>query len=95
MIEATKILKRVVISEKAMKGQELGQYVFEVSKDANKVSVAQAVEAAYKGTTVAWVNISNTKAKAKRIMTKKGGVGLQSGYKKATVKLKEGKIELN
>lgn len=96
MINAAHIIKRVIISEKAVKSQEtLKQYVFEVSKDANKVSVAQAVEQAYKGVKVAWVNIANTKAKKKRIMTKKGGVGLQSGYKKATVCLKEGKIELN
>lgn len=95
MIEPTNILKRVIISEKAVKGQEAGQYVFEVSKESNKVSVAQAIEAAYKGVKVAWVNISNTKAKAKRIMTAKGGHGLRSGFKKATVCLKEGKIELN
>lgn len=95
MIEPSNILKRVIISEKAVKGQEAGQYVFEVTKNANKVSVAQAVEAAFKGVKVAWVNISNTKAKAKRIMTAKGGYGLKQGYKKATVRLKEGKIELN
>ena len=95
MIEPTKILKRVIISEKAVKGQEAGHYVFEVAQTANKVSVAQAVEAAFKGTKVSWVNISNTKAKSKRIMTAKGGHGLKPGYKKATVCLKEGKIELN
>ena len=95
MINPSNIIKRIVISEKAAKGQEAKQYVLEVFKDANKVSVAQAVEAAYKGTKVAWVNISNTKAKKKRIMTAKGGVGLKTGYKKATVCLKEGKIEMN
>jgi large subunit ribosomal protein L23 len=96
MIESTKILKRVVISERAVAGREkLNQYVFEVAKESNKVSVAQAVEAAFKGVKVAWVNIANTKGKAKRILTKKGGVGYKSGYKKAIVCLKEGKIELN
>ena len=95
MIEATKILTRVIISEKAVKGQEKGHYVFEVAKTANKVSVRQAVEAAFKGVKVASVKISNTKAKAKRILTAKGGQGLRSGFKKATVILKEGKIELN
>lgn len=95
MIEPTNIIKRVIISEKAVKAQDAKQYVFEVSNSANKVSVAQAVEQAFKGVKVAWVNISNTKAKAKRIMTAKGGHGIKSGFKKATVCLKEGKIELN
>ena len=95
MIEATKILTRVIISEKAVKAQEKGVYVFEVTKNANKVSVRQAVEAAFKGVQVAAVRMSNTKGKAKRILTAKGGTGFRTGFKKATVTLKEGKIELN
>jgi ribosomal protein L23 len=46
MIDATNIIKRIVISEKAAKSSEAAQqYVLEVTTNANKVSVRQAVEA--------------------------------------------------
>lgn len=96
MIEATSILKKIVISEKAAKSSEkANQYVFTVTKDANKVSVRQAIESAFKGVKVAWVNIIKTPEKSKRVLTKRGGVGLRHGVKKAIVCLKEGKIELS
>ena len=96
MIEPVSILKKQIISEKAAKSAEkLNQYVFKVDKSANKVSVRQAIEAAYKGVKVAWVNIVRTPEKAKRILTRKGGQGLKQGFKKAIVCLKEGKIETN
>jgi len=96
MIESTSILKKLIISEKAAASSEKSkQYVFKVNQDANKVSIAQAVESSFKGVKVAWVNIVNTSSKAKRVMTKKGGYGIRQGFKKAIVCLKEGKIELN
>lgn len=96
MINPVSILKKQIISEKAAKSAEkLNQYVFKVDMSANKVSVRQAVEAAYKGVKVAWVNMVKTPEKAKRIMTRRGGVGIRHGSKKAIVCLKEGKIELN
>jgi len=96
MIEPTTILKKVIISEKAANSSaKANQYVFKVSKNANKVSVRQAIEVAFKGVKVAWVNIVNTPEKTKRILTKRGGQGLRHGSKKAIICLKEGKIELN
>ena len=96
MIEPLSILKKQLISEKASKSAEkMSQYVFKVARSANKVSVRQAVEAAYKGVKVSWVHIVNTPEKTKRILTKKGGRGMRLGVKKAIVCLKEGKIELN
>ncbi len=95
MIDPLNILKKQIISEKAAAGAEKNLYVFKVADSANKVSVRQAIEAAYKGAKVADVRIVNTKAKAKRIMTKRGGYGLRGGFKKAIIALKEGKIELN
>jgi large subunit ribosomal protein L23 len=96
MIEPVSILKKLIISEKATNGAaKANQYVFKVAAEANRVSVKQAVEAAFKGTKVAWVNIINTSSKNKRILTRRGGVGLRQGFKKAVVSLKEGKIELN
>ncbi len=38
------IIKRPVITEKAVDLQEKGKYVFEVNKDANKNQIAKAVE---------------------------------------------------
>jgi large subunit ribosomal protein L23 len=96
MIDPTTILKKVIISEKAANSTaKANQYVFKVAKTANKVSVRQAIEAAYKGVKVAWVHIINTPEKTKRILTKRGGYGMRLGSKKAIVCLKEGKIELN
>ena len=39
----TQIIYRPIISEKTTSLTELGKYVFEVAKDANKVEIAQAV----------------------------------------------------
>lgn len=44
----TQIIFRPIISEKTTALTELGKYVFEVAKDANKVEIAQAVEALIK-----------------------------------------------
>ena len=37
------IIKRPIITEKSMEATTLGQYTFEVVKDATKVEIAQAV----------------------------------------------------
>jgi len=96
MIEATSVIKKVLISEKsAVAAEKLNQYTIHVERDANKVAIAQAVESAFKGTKVAWVHTINTPRKRKRILTRKGGYGVKMGIKKAIVCLKEGKIEIN
>jgi large subunit ribosomal protein L23 len=66
-------------------------YVFEVPKDANKLTVAQAVAAQFK-VTVEDVNISNLKGKAKRTVRKGGRpvAGRDVDVKKAFVTLKAG-----
>jgi large subunit ribosomal protein L23 len=40
----TQIVLRPIISEKSTALTEMGKYVFEVSRDANKVEIAQAIE---------------------------------------------------
>jgi len=96
MIDATSIIKKVLITEKAaLAAEKLNQYTLQVVPSANKVAIAQAVESAFKGTKVASVNILNTPDKRKRILTRRGGYGVSKGIKKAIVTLKEGKIELN
>lgn len=66
-------------------------YVFEVAGDANKHSVARAVEAQF-DVVVTGVNVVNVKGKAKRTVRKGGRpiMGKRSDIKKAYVTLKEG-----
>jgi large subunit ribosomal protein L23 len=84
-MNADKVLKFVRLSEKSNKlSSLLGQYTFEVFKDANKHQIAQAVEQTFKVT----VRRVNTKSRV-------GRPSIGSDYKKAIVTLKAGdKIEL-
>ena len=88
-----KVLKGMLLTEKANKqSAELGQYTFEVFKDANKHAIAEAVEATFK-VTVRRVNTQNYRGKNKR--SRQGTPSMTSDYKKAIVTLKSGdKIEL-
>ena len=81
-----RVLKRPLISEAVMRAQELGKYTFEVTGEANKKSVARAVEALYQ-VKVVKVNILNYKPQSKMFRGKKG---CQRGYKKAVVTLQKG-----
>lgn len=90
----TGILKRPIVTEKMTALQEKGQYAFEVSLAANKISIAQAVAKKF-NVTVLDVRTIRYKGKAKSQMTKRGRFeGRTSAWKKAIVRLKEGeKIE--
>lgn len=80
------------VSEKAYaQSAATNTYVFVVPGDANKTTVAQAVEAQF-GVTVTAVNITNVKGKVKRTVRKGGRqtLGKDSDFKKAYVGLKEG-----
>lgn len=80
------------LSEKSVTNSQSGVYVFQVPGDANKHSVARAVESQF-NVTVVTVNILNVKGKAKRTITKKGrraANGKQADIKKAYVTLAEG-----
>ena len=48
------IIKRPVITEKAMKLSEQNQYVFEVDPKSNKIEIKKAIEKAKKGEKVTW-----------------------------------------
>jgi large subunit ribosomal protein L23 len=74
------------ISEKAVAMAEKGVYVFDVPSDANKISVTQAIEKAFK-VEVTDVNILVTKGKLKRFQKT---TGRRKDVKKAYVKLKKG-----
>ncbi len=85
------IIKKPRITEKSgLQAEGLGIYTFEVTKKANKKSIAKAVKELYKVTPVK-VNIVNLPTKKVFSRGKKGTV---SGVKKAIVFLKKGdKIE--
>ncbi len=80
------------MSEKTYAQSQAQTYVFVVPKDANKHSVARAVEAQFE-VTVTGVNILNQKGKAKRTISRGGrrvANGSQSDIKKAYVTIAEG-----
>lgn len=80
------------MSEKAYAQSQDNTYVFAVPADANKHSVARAVEAQF-DVKVAEVNISILKGKAKRTIAQKGRTqlkGRNADIKKAYVKLEAG-----
>ncbi len=61
------ILKRPIITEKSMGATTLNQYTFEVAKDATKVEIAQAIEAAFAGRKVTKVRTVYMPSHAKRV----------------------------
>lgn len=89
------VLKRPIITEKAMKNSEQGQYVFEVVREANKLEIKKAVEHMFEVDVVS-VRTAIIKGKNKVRMTRRGMMrGRTRTIKKAYVTLKAGqKIEL-
>ncbi|MBP7830065.1 MAG: 50S ribosomal protein L23 [Kiritimatiellae bacterium] len=86
------IVRKVLLTEKgtAMKEKD-NRYLFEVSRDANKIEIRQAVEKLFK-VKVTRVNTLNRSGKQKRLRTMKYGWTADS--KRAVVALREGdKIE--
>ena len=80
------VIIRPVITEHSYDMMESGCYTFEVAKDANKIEIAQAIEAIFK-VKVVKVNTLNVKAKPKRMRYQKG---FTRTWKKAMVTLKAG-----
>ncbi|MEK7181603.1 MAG: 50S ribosomal protein L23 [Patescibacteria group bacterium] len=90
---AARVLLRPRITEKAYAMNTENKFVFQVSKEATKRSVKQAVEEAY-GVSVLDVNIVRLPAK-RRVFGRTQQVGYKNGVKKAIVKVAEGQtIEL-
>ena len=85
------LIRRPVLTEKSMRGGEQRKYTFEVDRDANKLTIRDAVERLF-NVTVVKVNTVNIPGRMKR----RGARTYQtSGYKKATVTLALGqKIDL-
>jgi large subunit ribosomal protein L23 len=84
------VLKKPVITEKATKVGQQGQYVFEVDPNANKLQIKAAIKQMF-DVDVQDVRTVRTKGKVKRRMTRRGlQVGRTNLRKKAYVTLKPG-----
>lgn len=83
MTNAYEIIKRPIITEKAMGAVEKKSYTFEVDKRSNKVQVKKAIEEIY-DVKVEKVNIINVKPRPRRVGRYSG---YKRGFKKAIVTL--------
>jgi len=84
------ILRRPIITEKSnYQAGDLNQYVFEVSMDATKQMVKDAVETVF-DVDVARVNIINVPAKRSRRWRNRRVKVRRSAYKKAIITLEPG-----
>ena len=73
------VIKKPLITEKSMMAVQNGQYTFEVTSDATKVEIAQAIELAYPDRKVKKVRTVYIPSHTKRIGMKFGRT--QSGKK--------------
>lgn len=84
------IIKKPLVTEKAMKLGEKSQYVFIVDQNANKIEIKKAIEELFE-VNVLSVRTLNLKGKVKSRFTRKGIMkGHTSSRKKALVTLEEG-----
>ncbi len=80
------VIRKPIITEKATMASEANAVVFEVSIDANKPQIKEAVENLF-GVKVKAVNTTITQGKVKRF---RGQLGKRKDVKKAYVTLEEG-----
>lgn len=90
MVNIYEVLRRPLITEKTnYLNSDLHQYVFEVSRDATKGMVKDAVENIF-NVKVVRVNVINMPAKQKKNLRNRRTVIRRSGYRKAVVTLSPG-----
>jgi large subunit ribosomal protein L23 len=97
MRDPRQIIIRPLLTEKSVALTSQRKYAFEVSPEANKVEIRQAVESLFSGTQVAKVNTMMVVGKRRRMggygRRRAGrGEGRTSQWKKAIVTLREGTI---
>lgn len=86
----TDVIKRPIVTEKAMKLQSATQYCFEVDLNSNKIMIKDAIEKMFEVNVVS-IRTARVKPKVKSRYTRKGiQRGKTSERKKAYVTLKEG-----
>ena len=85
------IIIRPIISEKSTGLMEKHKYVFKVARDANKLTIMQALKELF-NVNAEKVNIVNVRGKNRRLRYK---IGKRTAWKKAIVTLRAGdKIEI-
>lgn len=85
-IENIKVILGPHMTEKAYSDNNMQQYVFKVTKDANKTEIKQAVESLFE-VKVKTVKTLNVKGKVKSF---KQRLGKRKSWKKAYVQLQDG-----
>ena len=85
------VIKKPLITEKSRMAMSLGQYTFEVRKDATKIEIAQAIELAFPGRKVKSVNTVYMPSYTKRMGYK---FGRTDSSKKAIVTIDGDPIEI-
>lgn len=91
-VSVSGLIKKPVVSEKALSGEAKGQYVFKISQNATKPEIKKEIENKY-GVKVSRVNVIVSKPKK---VFFRGRTSFKAGLKKAMVKFKAGqKLELN
>lgn len=89
----THILKRPIITEKALNQSVLGKYIFEVDRRATKTEIKKAIKNAFDVEVVS-VKVINIKGKTRRFGRKRTQIKL-SDWKKAIIQLAPGqKIDI-
>ena len=85
MKNSADVIKRILLTEKGTRlSEEQNQYVFRVSRDANKVEIKRAVEELFDVRVMA-VNTMCRKGKKKRLRT--AHAGMTAAWKRAVVTL--------
>jgi len=85
------LLKRPIVTEKTTSLAALNQYVFEVSKEANKIQLAKAFELAFPGRSVQAVRLIRVPVRTKRYGKR---IGQTSEKRKAVFSIEGEPIEL-
>lgn len=84
------VIKKPIVTEKAMKDTEKGQYVFEVDPAANKIEIRKAIEDMFE-VKIESIRTSRVKGKIKSRITRKGLMrGRTPLRKKAYITLQKG-----
>lgn len=84
------VIRRPIVTEKAMKLGDLRQYVFEVDPKANKIQIKQAIEKMFEVNVIS-IRTVRVKGKVRSRFTKRGVMrGRTPLRKKAYVTLKKG-----
>jgi len=88
MLNPHEIVRKPLVTEKTMAGQQKGVYTFVVAMEVNRVDVKRAVETIYKVKvdTVRTVRVKGKRKRMKNMLLE----GKRKDWKKAYVKLKEG-----